>query len=264
MADDSAQSCVVLASLSPAEISAGASRRLSLDDYRAIVAGLDRPTNAQMEAFAEFVCQAHSWYKHLPFYPPGKPLQFFLDPAAGMDLVFRADTVIAISRGIGGFHYSWIPTLEYRQRFGHLAFSRSHGTSVYRMAADGTALASGDDAPAVYDLNSQSLRLVPSEIIEAGVSSISGLVHQASCHASRVLRYKRQTGFDNWPVESGGRAGLQQIIHYCKWRRRQLQRSPGELSWGEDPALARLLAPERHRQRMGMVAAMNRVLALLN
>ena len=112
-------------STSPAQTAAAASRVLSLAAYRACVANLERPTRAQMEAFAEFVCQAHSWYKHLPFYPPGKSLQFFLDPAAGMDLFFNASGVDAAPRDVTGFHYSSIPTRDYRERFGCLAFSRS-------------------------------------------------------------------------------------------------------------------------------------------
>lgn len=242
---------------------ASASHALSLADYRACIATLDRPTATQMEEFAEFVCQAHSWYKHLPFYPPGKPMQFFLDPAAGMDLLFHGGAVDAVAREVTGFHYASIPTCEYRQRFGFLAFSRSNGTTVYKMASDGTVLAPADDAPAIHDVTTHALRPLPAEVVEAGMAPISGLVHRASCHAAWVLRYKRQIGLETWPEESGGRAALERIIHYAKWRRRQLQRSRERPGWGEDPTLARLLDPERRRQRMGMVAAMRRVVALV-
>ncbi len=217
-----------------------------------------------MEAFAAFVCQAHSWYKHLPFYPPGRPLQFFLDPAAGMDLFFNASGVDAAPRDVTGFHYSAIPTRDYRERFGCLAFSRSSGTTVFRMAEDGTALAPGDDTPAIYDASSRSLRTLPAEVVQAGIASISGLVHKGSCQARFMLRYRLPVEPIGWPQESGGPAELERIIQYAKWRRRQLESSDERMGWSEDPTLAQLLAPERHRQRMGMVGAMTRVVALLD
>ena len=97
-----------------------------------------------------------------------------------------------------------------------------------------------------------------------GLAKISGLVHKGSCQARFMLRHKRPVGPHGWPQESGGPAELERIIHYAKWRRRQLEHSHERLGWGEDPTLARLLAPERHRQRMGMVDAMTRVVALLD
>lgn len=57
---------------------------LSLEEYRKVIAPLPIPTLAQEQQFLEFVSNAHSWYKHLPYLPPGQPFQFFLDPAAGM------------------------------------------------------------------------------------------------------------------------------------------------------------------------------------
>lgn len=73
----------------------------------------------QMQQFALFVSNAHSWYKHLPYLPPGEPFQFFLDPGAGMQLVVSSQgSVDATPRAEPGFHYSWLPTVEYRARFG--------------------------------------------------------------------------------------------------------------------------------------------------
>ena len=109
---------------------------LRLEEYRKIVGALPAPSRQQMEEFAAFVSGAHSWYKHLPLLPPGLPMQFFLDPGAGMQISVLQDgrTVVAERQGTG-FHYSWIPTVDYRRRFGHLAFSRTAGTQVSLMTA---------------------------------------------------------------------------------------------------------------------------------
>src|SRR5262245_37733059 len=115
--------------------------RSTLHRYRVLVASLPMPTLVQMQQFAGHVAGAHSWYKHLPLLPPGAPLQFFLDPAAGMQLIAGSGgRVDATPRTNRGFHYSWLPTAEYRDRFGYLAFSRSSGTSVSLLLRDESRL----------------------------------------------------------------------------------------------------------------------------
>src|SRR5690349_8829634 len=107
--------------------------------YAELVRPLPPPTQQQMQAFADFVSNAHSWYKHLLPLPPGVPMQFFLDPAAGLQLSVLPDgSVTAGPRAKPGFHYSWLPTADYRERFGHLAFSRDMGTMVYLRSSQGT------------------------------------------------------------------------------------------------------------------------------
>jgi hypothetical protein len=241
--------------LSPPQAASAAAPPLTLDDYSALVAKLPRPTEAQMMAFATFVCGAHSWYKHLPMYPPGKPIQFFLDPGSGMDLNFHGGRVEATPRLAKGFHYSWIPTHQYRERFGHLAFSRSGGTTVYSPAPDGTATAAGDDVPSVYDAETQSLRRIPPEVLEAGRAWISGLVHAEGASPAWLLMFATQKARATWPEESGGPPALTSILARCEERE--------DLGWtsNDDEELIRLLAPERKRQHDGMVDAMLRVAA---
>jgi hypothetical protein len=246
---------------SPAQESAAAAPALALSEYRSLVASLPTPTRAQMDAFAKFVCGAHSWYKHLPYYPPGKPLQFFLDPAAGMDLNFHSDRVEATTRLECGFHYSSIPTGEYREKFGHLAFGRTSGTTVYRVAADGTALAPGNDVPAVYDTVARSLRRLPAEVVGAGMAMVSGIVHPESARPQWMLQFANERARATWPEESGGLTTLLELLDYCRMRTEQLRRSDS-FSWEVDEQLTRLLAPERRRQHEGMVAAMTRVVEL--
>jgi hypothetical protein len=44
---------------------------LTLAQYVDLVSPVPPPTQQQKEDFADFVSHAHSWYKHLPLYPPG-------------------------------------------------------------------------------------------------------------------------------------------------------------------------------------------------
>lgn len=247
--------------LSPAQAASAAVPVLSLDDYRALVSKLPSPTEEQMRAFATFVCGAHSWYKHLPMYPPGRPFQFFLDPGSGMDLNFNDGRVEATPRLVKGFHYSWIPTSQYRERFGHLAFSRPGGTTVYRQTSDGTATAVSDDVPSVYDAETQSLRRIPQEVLGAGRAWVSGLVHSASANPSLLLMFANKNARAAWPEESGGQPALMSLLARCE----SIKAAQKEGGWrsDDDEELTRLLEPERKRQHDGMVDAMLRVAAFV-
>ena len=87
--------------------------QMTLEEYRAAVADLPRPTAEQMHEFVRYVASAHSWYKHLPLWPPGRQFTFFLDPGAGMQRVVTADgSMDVIDREVQGFHYSWLPTRD--------------------------------------------------------------------------------------------------------------------------------------------------------
>jgi hypothetical protein len=73
------------------EAQAEPSASLSLEQYLALLDGAPAPTREERANFVEYVSHAHSWYKHLPLYPPGCPFYFFLDKYAGCDRV-RAQT----------------------------------------------------------------------------------------------------------------------------------------------------------------------------
>lgn len=215
-----------------------------------------------MEAFAAYVCGAHSWYKHLPLFPPGQPFHFFLDPAAGMDLRFHGDRVDAVPRTEPGFRRSSILTANYRERFGHLAFSHGGGTTVYMVADDGSVLAPSDDVPAVYDPQTRSLRRVPAEVLATGTAMVSGIVHPEGVHASLVLMFAHEQATSAWPMESGGPPAMAELLAYCRAALEQLRQGPRELLLSDDEGLRQRLEPERTRQRKGMVAAMRRVSSL--
>jgi hypothetical protein len=78
--------------------------------YLHSVASLPSPSASQLEAFTDHLCNAHSWYKHIPLL-------------RGAELV----VVLAADAGAGfeereRVHYGWKRTAEYRARFGHLDY----------------------------------------------------------------------------------------------------------------------------------------------
>jgi hypothetical protein len=220
-------------------------RVLTLPRYRALVNSnsLTMPTLLQMQQFAEFVSGAYSWYKHLPLLPPGQPLQFFLNPAAGMQLI--------------RFHYSWLPTTEYRDRFGYLAFSRS-----------------SDDVPSVFDFTTGTAFQLPEEVVQAGRAFVSGIVHTLGADHRLWQRVIDANPRFDWPKESGGLETVAKIRDRCRVLREDPSRlekpKPEDLGPGQDPnrmlidlSLYGILEPERQRQRASMVAAMRRVVDLV-
>lgn len=72
---------------------------------------LPLPTKEQYEEFAQHICWAHSWYKHIPLLE-GAEFVFFLSKQAGK----------GYSKEQPRLHYGWKTTEEYQRRFGHLDY----------------------------------------------------------------------------------------------------------------------------------------------
>jgi hypothetical protein len=242
---------------------------LTLIEYKSLTIHLPRPTAPQMENFAEFVSGAHSWYKHLPLFPPTAPLHFFLDPAAGMQRAVASDGSIRVfERDKTLFHYSWIPTLEYRRRFSYLAFCKSAGSSV-SLTAGGERLIPSDDAPLVYDFERALLRPIPNAVLQAGMVLVSGILHTLAAHFA--VSMLPEQGSIGWPPESGGAPALEAVLRRCRLLREDpslKEPLPFEdpRTWKDyhlaciDYPLHELILPERRRQQLQMVAAMTRAL----
>jgi hypothetical protein len=240
---------------------------LTLAQYVDFVSSVPLPTQQQKEDFADFVSHAHSWYKHLPFDPPGVPFHFFIDKYAGCDFALteegRGDI---LEREQRGFHYSAIPTKEQRARFGYLAFSCDAGTKVTRLgegpiviSRDKIACIPGDDA---------TLCVVPPEILKAGEVRLTAFIHTTTQSFHWWDRRTREE-FDRveWPKESGGQATLDGIFARCRELREPGSGHPFLDALSEygpiDPLLHNLLVPEQKRQQREMVKAMDRVCDLV-
>lgn len=102
--------------------------------YLDFVCELELPSPAQSDAFAKFSTNAHSWYKHLPLFPPGARFVFFLDPNAGLVQEWNREGPF------GGRwkrrlrprtkelceHYSHMTTERYRELFGAWGYAVIH------------------------------------------------------------------------------------------------------------------------------------------
>src|SRR5262249_47235366 len=102
-----------------------------------------RPTPKQYRAFCDHLCEAHSWYKHLPLLK-GERFVVFCASDAGIGCLV-AEPVGLGSDNVPEFtlvtppegpeftdknpriHHTWQTTKEYRRRFGYLDYMWSGG-----------------------------------------------------------------------------------------------------------------------------------------
>jgi hypothetical protein len=250
---------------------------LTLSQYAEFIGNIPLPTGQQRENFAGFVASAHSWYKHLPLSLPSVPFYFFIDKHAGCDCVLLEDgKIVTTKREKCGFHYSAMPTDEYRTRFGHLNFSCRAGMMVVLMnegpltvPRDKMIKIPGDDG---------RMHGLPMEIVEAGVVCLNAAIHPLCASNDWWDRCGCESPL-NWPEESGGKAALEKIFARCEVMRQPgFKRQPFQLDeelFKQDPVLAGHLAgndlvlrglftPERKRQHAEIIKAINRVCDLIS
>jgi hypothetical protein len=262
--------------------SEAAPNALSLQEYLAVIRGLPLPTSEQRRQFVDYVTGAHSWYKHLPRYLPGQPFYFFMDRHAGCDCVVRKDGSRAmVEREKQGFHYSAIPTAEYRARFGFLGYACAAGTAVLLINQDPMAIPR--DKYVVIPGEDGHGQGLPQAILEAGKVELTAVIHPLSpaydFWDERGGRGRRKI---RWPDESGGEETLQKIFKRCAEMRQPGYREEREARVAKrlellkssrtrdeardmmdrvqhDPILSELLEPERVRQKNEMLKAIDRV-----
>lgn len=165
-----------------ARLAAGDAPQMDIDAYRALISAIAAPTDSQIEAFADYVASAHSWYKHLPLQPPGVDFHFYIDPNAGMDQLVHVSgevTVRARTSDTRSFHYGWMTTADYRERFGCLAFSCAAGSSVFGtdLMGEETVLVDGNSLHPALQVDRDSAKRPPRQILDTGTCSLTALVH---------------------------------------------------------------------------------------
>jgi hypothetical protein len=257
---------------------------LSLEEYRALVRELPLPTSEQRRDFVEYVSRAHSWYKHLPHYLPGEPFYFFLDKFSAWDLVALEDGSYEIAeREQQGFHYSAIPTSEYRTRFGFLNYACAAGTAVFPLNHEAMVIPRDKVVEIVREDGVQCC--LPQPILDAARVEVTSVIFPWNWDP-RVGWRREPPRKPYWPSESGGQATLDRILK----RSAEVQRPEGireaeerearafELSKGLpgkermalierarlDPILSDLIEPERLRQKTEMLKAIDRVCMLIH
>jgi hypothetical protein len=138
-------------------------------NYPELIATLPLPTPEQTSAFAEHVAQNHSWYKHLPIFPPGAVFTFFLNPHAG-ESIERTDTgftTVAFEVGNYFTHHSRLSTPEYRSQFGCWDYWVDNPRADLR-----------GEGPWLYGVGATGREPLP-----------AGLARRWSCHLTAFLRH---------------------------------------------------------------------------
>jgi hypothetical protein len=257
--------------LSEVEITGAELTSLTVDQYVDVLAGVPLPTQQQKQNFVEYVSHAHSWYKHLPLYPPGAPFYFFIDKYAAWDRLVSADGTAILQERTEHRHSNAYPTAEHRDLFGYLAFSCGFGTKVILMSK-GPMVIPHDDLAAVPGNDGRLYRLPP-EVIDAGLTRLTAVIHTNSAFNPLWLRYVPEDYRQiDWPEESGGHPTLEKIIS----RSEKVLRDPRAMELLRinlpvsrelgivDAVLYELLSPERNRQYGEMMKAINRVCDLIS
>ncbi len=231
--------------------------------YADLVAKLPRPTPEQTAAFVDFVAGAHSWYKHLPVWPPGVPFFFFLDPNAGRSLVHLPTGDLAFvdkDDEKDRFHYTWMFTSEYRKRFGHWTYFTAREPGFY----------CGSNAKGWAELSTRARVLddegnwvpVSAEVGLAGTCLLTGLMHELFNPRLSVGRNEGSfNDFKTWAQAHPEDPAAQRHAPVVAYLDAVEKTTTSE----EYKALNREIEPfldaERTRQRALMHDAMRRVLA---
>jgi len=176
-----------------ARLAGGDAPEMDIGAYRLLVSDVAPPIDSQIEAFADYVAGARSWFKHLPLQPPGAEFHFYIDPNAGMDHLVHASgevTVRARTPDTESFHYSWMTTADYRERFGCLAFSCAAGSSVFGtdQVGEEIVLADSNSLNPVLQVDRNSAMRPPKQILDAGTCSLTALIHPRATASLVAMR----------------------------------------------------------------------------
>lgn len=247
-------------------------------DYRTAVAELPRPTPSQIEAFVEYVFDAHSWYKHLPRFGRGRPFTFYVDPCAGYRLRNYPDGTSELIERVEGehfFHYNELPTRTYRARFGHLAYATAYGTRVALVdPARGAELpelaGAGARSPLMVLWPEHGMVEVPSSLSAVGTVTFTAVIH-ALADAPHIWSWsERPLLTRSWPEESGGRATLERLAEIVEQAKLDqdgsfkaswaVQTEPWEGKLRHRFDLHEIVGPERDRQKHRAVRAIGAML----
>ncbi len=259
---------------------------LSLQEYRDLLDGCERPAQAQIDSFIEFVCGAHSWYKHLPLVPPGVNFYFYLDPNAGQELVFDKDGTMRLRDRLDTdrikFHYTWMTTATYRSRFGFLSYSARAGTYFMTRGKSGSWAVHRHDSAVVHDSELVPC-LVPDELANSAFAELTGAIHEEMSQWNKARKWVEALSgnLDRWPSESGGEGAALELMNlsqelsdeihrlYGEGRGREARNDPierqrrREFRERSNRRLAEALKPERNRQKSLMRKAIRSMLELV-
>lgn len=264
--DDEAESALDAVML--ARLAAGDAPEMDIDAYRALTGAVAAPTDSQIEAFADYVASVHSWYKHLPLQPPGVDFHFYIDPNAGMDQLVHVSgevTVRARTPDTDSFHYGWMTTADYRERFGCLAFSCAAGPSVFGtdLVGEETVLVDGNTLHPVLQVSRDYTMRPPKQILDAGACSLTALVHPRA--TGRLVAMRLAAPMRKHRVMPAVKDEIWDAIKGL-WGRQQDRTADEEgriEAMAANPEWAALVQQQRARHRQAMIDAMRRMRSMV-
>jgi len=241
---------------------------MDLDAYRRWLGGVTPPTDSQIEAFADFVADAHSWYKHLPLLPPGAEFLFYIDPQAGMDRLVHASGEVTMrtrTPETQPFHYTWMTTADYRERLGYLSFSCAKGSMLFpgeRLGVERVILDNNTQHP-LLQLSGDLAMTPPREVLEAGTCRLTALVHPrvtADWVATRLAAEKPSQS-SSPDIQEATWAAIQQLLEDQQGESGDEQQRIHRLS--ANPAFESMVQEHRAWLRQQMIDAMQRMRSLV-
>lgn len=205
--------------------------QLTLREYRDVLAPSGLPSDEQIERFIPYVANAHSWYKHIPPFPPGAPFWFFLDPGAGYETRLDAAGRVSYHERTEpfGFHYNYRPTAVWRRDFGALHWHCNEGITIL-VGGTGELTERPYDGPTILHPEFGACRLPP-EVEAAGMTYLTGAMHaysfQCLARPFAFLRcgYPHPQSVD-WPEEYGGNELRDRVVGLAVEEQMELLKVP--------------------------------------
>ncbi|HZU75382.1 MAG TPA: hypothetical protein VFA70_01370 [Dehalococcoidia bacterium] len=145
-------------------------------DYLERAATLPLPTPEQTARFADYVASSHSWYKHLPYFPPGARFVFYLAPAAGQEVRENGGkySVLDVPFGESFAHHSQMATADYREQFGLWEY----------WVADNPRVLEPQEGPWVYGLAEGRRERLPAGVAERWSCRCTAFLQLGPIHPS--------------------------------------------------------------------------------
>jgi hypothetical protein len=256
---------------------------MSLDDYHRWIEGVTPPTDSQIEDFADYVASARSWYKHLPLKPPGSDFHFYIDRHAGVDRLINRSNEVHFRRrtqNTASFHYSWMTTAEYRERFGCLAFSCAAGPALfmddylgdYSLIIDDDNYfprelkpAGEEDEAVLVDNNCHhpvlqimclAAKRPPTEVLAAGTCHLTALVHPRATEEFLIRRLAKiqRSQYKRYGPSGEALDLALKRLQDKEVRANLLDEQVNKV--GSDPVFVALIQQEKARLRQNMIEAM--------
>jgi hypothetical protein len=139
--------------------------------YIEVVASLPVPTREQADRFGDHVANNHSWYKHLPFFPPGASFVFFPNPQAGRGVRKngKAFEVFDVERGDYFDHHGRFSTADYLNQFGYWDY----------WVDDNPRIPDPVDRPLVYEIGDRSPMRLPDDLKRSWSCRLTAFVRPA-------------------------------------------------------------------------------------